>query len=40
MTMQTAARVEQMEADINLVIAIVILQMLQDKPVGELFNEN
>ena len=40
MTMQTAARVEQMESDINLVIAIVILQMLQDNPVGELFNEN
>lgn len=40
MTMQTAARVEQMEADFNFVIAIAILQMLQNKPVGELFNEN
>lgn len=40
MTMQTAARVEQMKADFNFVIAIAILQMLQDKPVGELFNEN
>jgi hypothetical protein len=40
MTMQTAARVEQMKADFNLVIAIAILQMLQNKPVGELFNEN
>lgn len=40
MTMQTAARVEQMKADFNLVIAIATLQMLQNKPVGELFNEN
>ena len=40
MTKQTAARVEQMEADFNYVIAIAILQMLQDKPPGELFNEN
>jgi hypothetical protein len=40
MTMQTAARVEQMKADFNFVIAISILQMLQNKPVGELFNEN
>jgi hypothetical protein len=40
MTMQTAARVEQMKADFNLVIAIATLQMLQNQPVGELFNEN
>ena len=39
MTAQTASRVEKMEADFDLVIAITTLHMLQGKPLDALFNE-
>ncbi|MEJ2307751.1 MAG: hypothetical protein P8Z78_00380 [Gammaproteobacteria bacterium] len=40
MTAQTASRVEKMEADFDLVMAIATLQMLQGKTLDELFDEN